>query len=332
MSVIKVNCIDQALAFENTPVIASGGLEDYVSFTFCERWEDYTRTAVFWRNEADAYHVVMGRENICQLPPEVTGDEGIVYFGVFGVDGDGKQRTSNVLTYRIEKGAITVASAPSDPTPDIYTQLLAMERAFETHIEQLVVNRMVPDNTLTTNKLKDGIVTTEKIAEGAVTAPELADGSVITPKLGDRAVTTEKLADGAVKTPNIAGGAVTYSNLSYAAVQTILNKGTQVAVGSYVGTGGSVTEENPMRLTFDFAPKLVFVQRADNPSFWDSFTAIYGCSSAVKHPTGDSITGEGLVSLEWSENTLTWWMNGQIAYQMNDSGVTYNYVAIGVGA
>ena len=332
MSVIKVNCIDQALAFENTPVIASGGLEDYVSFTFCELWEDYTRTAVFWRNEADAYHVLMGRENICQLPPEVTGDDGIIYFGVFGVNGDGKQRTSNVLTYRIEKGAITVASAPSDPTPDIYTQLLAMERDFENHIVKLVVNGMVPDNSLTTHKLKNGSVTTAKIADGAVTTTKIADGGVATNNIADRAVTTEKLADGAVKTPNIAGGAVTYSTISYAAVQTILNKGTRVAVGSYVGTGGFVTEENPMRLTFDFAPKLVFVQRADNPSFCDSFTAIYGCSRTIKQPTGDSITGESLVSLEWSENTLTWWMNGQIAYQMNDSGVTYNYVAIGVGA
>lgn len=126
MSIIKVKCTDQVLTFESTPVIASGGLEeDYVQFSFCSNWDGFTRTAVFWRNEKEPYHQLLDENDSCQVPPEVTADEGLIYFGVFGVDLDGGQRTSNVLTYRIEKGAITTGTIPSDPTPDIYTQLLA---------------------------------------------------------------------------------------------------------------------------------------------------------------------------------------------------------------
>ena len=126
MSTIKVICIDQALAFENTPVIASGGLEeDFISFTFCNQWTGFTRTAVFWRTEKDAYHVLLDGADRCQIPPEVTADEGTIFFGVFGVDGTGAQRTTEVLTYHIKKGAITTGTKPSEPTQDIYTQLLA---------------------------------------------------------------------------------------------------------------------------------------------------------------------------------------------------------------
>lgn len=127
MSIIKVNCTDQVLAFENTPVIASGGMEEnFIQFSFCSQWNGFVRTAVFWRNEKEIYGQVLDASDSCEVPPEVTADEGVVYFGVYGVNLDHHQRTSNVLTYRIEKGAITTDVKPSEPTPDIYNQLLAM--------------------------------------------------------------------------------------------------------------------------------------------------------------------------------------------------------------
>lgn len=125
MTIIRVRCTDQVLTFENTPVIASGGLgEDFIAFTFCSKWDGLEKTAVFWKSEAEAYHNLLDADNSCPIPPEVLTDEGVIYFGVFGVDPAGKQRTSEVLSYRIVKGAITEGTAPSDPTPDIYTQLL----------------------------------------------------------------------------------------------------------------------------------------------------------------------------------------------------------------
>lgn len=126
MSIIKVKCTDQVLAFENTPVIASGGREEnFVQFSFCSQWNGYARAAVFWRNEADAYQVALGADDSCVIPWEVLADEGLIYFGVFGVNQDNRRRTTEVLSYYIAKGAITENTRPTDPTPDIYNQLLA---------------------------------------------------------------------------------------------------------------------------------------------------------------------------------------------------------------
>lgn len=135
ITIIKVKCIDQTLTLEHTPVIASGGLnEDRVEFEFCSKWDGFLLTAVFWRSEKDVYHVRLDEANGCLVPPEVTTDEGVVYFGVFGVNDEGVQRTSNVLMYHVEKGAITTGTKPSDPTPDIYTQIMNEFLNFEKEI------------------------------------------------------------------------------------------------------------------------------------------------------------------------------------------------------
>lgn len=154
MSTIKVVCIDQTLAFNNTPVITSGGLkEDFISFTFCALWSGFTRTAVFWRNEKEVYHQTLDAEDRCQIPPEVTGEDGVIYFGVFGVNAKGVQRTSEVLNYRIHKGAITTGTKPSDPTPDIYTQILARCQDVK---DEVAVERSRIDNLI---KLEPGSTT-----------------------------------------------------------------------------------------------------------------------------------------------------------------------------
>ena len=125
-TIIKLRCIDQVLTFDSTPLIASGGVEeDRVQVEFCPKWDGLVKTAVFWRNEEEAFHVLLDEEDGCAIPPEVLIDEGRIYLGFFGVGADGKQRTSQVQSYNIVKGAITLASAPDNPTADLYTQLLA---------------------------------------------------------------------------------------------------------------------------------------------------------------------------------------------------------------
>lgn len=135
-TIIKVRCTDQVLTFENTPVIASGGLEeDFVSFAFCSKWDGLVKTAVFWRSEEEVYHVLLDEADSCPIPREVLAVEGVIYFGVFGVNEAGKQRTSEVLRYNIAKGAITEGTKPTDPTPDIYTQILGEFLRYENEID-----------------------------------------------------------------------------------------------------------------------------------------------------------------------------------------------------
>lgn len=134
-TIIQVKCTDQVLTYENTPIIASGGVkEDHIQFTFCEKWGGLTKTAVFWRSEKEVYHVMLDESDGCAVPPEVLASAGVMYFGVFGVSSEGKQRTSEVLRYNVENGAINPGTKPADPTPDIYMQVMAQFLKFEDEI------------------------------------------------------------------------------------------------------------------------------------------------------------------------------------------------------
>lgn len=125
-TIIKLRCVDQVLTFDSTPIIASGGVgEDFIQVDFCSKWDGLVKTATFWRDEKEAYHVLLDENDSCAIPPEVLAEDGPIYLGIFGVSPEGKQRTTQVLRYNVVKGAVTLASAPDAPTADIYTQLLA---------------------------------------------------------------------------------------------------------------------------------------------------------------------------------------------------------------
>ncbi len=122
-TLIKVECIDQRLFVSSAPMIASGGRnEDAIEFNFCSLWEGFAKTAVFYRQDNTVYHMVI-EGNRCTIPHEVLTDEGLMYFGVFGVKGD-ITRTSEIASYRVVKGAITTDTVVSDPTPDVYAQIM----------------------------------------------------------------------------------------------------------------------------------------------------------------------------------------------------------------
>ena len=127
MSVIKIKCINQELYFENTPVIASGDKGvDFVEFSFCSKWDGYSRVAIFWRNEDEPYAVHLNEDGTAEIPKEVMTQQGVIYIGAFGVNDQGQRRTTQVLSYRIDKGAWTAGAISPDPSPDVYDQLLAL--------------------------------------------------------------------------------------------------------------------------------------------------------------------------------------------------------------
>lgn len=125
MSQLKAKCIDQVLIFENTPVITSGNINyDSIMFEFSSAWDGYTKTAIFYRSEDEVYYQLLDKANTCIIPKEVLTDKGDIYIGVFGVNGN-TTLTSQVLKYKITKGAITENTIPADPTPDIYAQIIS---------------------------------------------------------------------------------------------------------------------------------------------------------------------------------------------------------------
>lgn len=90
----------------------------------------------------------------------------------------------------------------------------AVETADEAKaLAQEAVESVVPDNSVTTPKIRDYAVTSDKIATFAVTTDKIQEGGVTTSKLAPLAVTTAKLQDGAVTASKIAEGLLYSSNL-----------------------------------------------------------------------------------------------------------------------
>ena len=122
---VKVSCSDQVLKITDAPVLAAGGLNEVrIVFDFCEKWAGFTKTATFYRDEEEVYYSVLDENNTCVVPWEVCYEEGTFYFGVFG-EKDGIRRTSNVVKYKVKKGATSSDMIPSEPSPDVYDQIMA---------------------------------------------------------------------------------------------------------------------------------------------------------------------------------------------------------------
>lgn len=124
ITTIECNVIDQTLNLISTPTIASGNLEtDKIKFEFSSNWDGLAKTAIFYKDEYNSYSVLIDENNEVIIPNEVLRNEGMFFFGVFGVS-DEKIKTTEVICYRVVEGAIRENRKESDPTPDIYEQIL----------------------------------------------------------------------------------------------------------------------------------------------------------------------------------------------------------------
>ena len=124
-TIIRVKCDDQTLKVTEAPIVASGGLnETVIAFDFCEKWNGFSKTGVFYRDEEELFHAVVDENDTCVVPWEVCAEPGYFYFSVFGDKGD-IRRTSNTLRYKATKGINAKSMIPSDPSPKVYDQIMA---------------------------------------------------------------------------------------------------------------------------------------------------------------------------------------------------------------
>ena len=153
MSIIKIKCVDQSLTIANRPLIASGGQqENMMIFEFCAMWDGFEKTAVFYRNENEVYNVLIVN-NECEIPNEVLEEEGKFYFGVFGVNGV-QRRTSVILNYQVSKGSYILGQEPSEPTPDVYSQMMNLHNQILTQYNNIFANV----NSLVAEAVLQGVV------------------------------------------------------------------------------------------------------------------------------------------------------------------------------
>ncbi len=129
MATLEVICENQKLKWAKNPEeIHSGNVNiDSIKFQFCQLWDGFTKTAVFYRENEKENAVLIAFDDTytCKIPPEVSQTNGIVYVGAFGVDATGSKRATEPICFYLKEGIITEGT-PSDPTPDIYTQILSV--------------------------------------------------------------------------------------------------------------------------------------------------------------------------------------------------------------
>ena len=107
-----------------------------------------------------------------------------------------------------------------------------------------------------------------------------------------------------------------------------IKDGVKITTGSYIGTG-TYGASNPNSLTFAFEPKVLFIAPITNQSGPLNYQSVFW-KGMTSFPTyiGSADTGMSVV-VSWG-TTVSWYTNGSYANrQLNDSGTSYAYIAIG---
>ena len=122
-------------------------------------------------------------------------------------------------------------------------------------------------------------------------------------------------------------GGIWDTEWTHIATATDLADRPKIAIGSYVGTG-TYGENARNSLTFNFEPKIVLISCASENriGLLDVVVCMRGAGFAYTHRNNTNY----YIRLVWSGNTLSWYDGGSSAiYQLNESNVAYNYVALG---
>lgn len=93
-------------------------------FVFGAEWDGYTKTAVFASGDT-VKRVLLDGSNQCIVPWEVLTQPGMLQIGVVGTDGD-KILPSVKALVCVNEGIYTDGTAPSEPTPTEYAQLISL--------------------------------------------------------------------------------------------------------------------------------------------------------------------------------------------------------------
>lgn len=103
---------------DNNQVVENS--RNYLScqFNFCDDWHGITKTAVFIAANGDIFNVIL-ENDVCVVPWEVIKYS---HFSVSVFGGD--LITANRVVISVIKSGYAEGKTPSDPTPDVYQQIL----------------------------------------------------------------------------------------------------------------------------------------------------------------------------------------------------------------
>lgn len=116
---------ERELRLTSIPMMPSGSRNHLrIRITFDAEWDGATKTLVAYRDLAHPYHVPLGLDGTALIPHEVLAEQGVAYLGVFGIAGD-QRITSTIVRYGVNEGSLTEGLQPSDPTPEMWDQLIS---------------------------------------------------------------------------------------------------------------------------------------------------------------------------------------------------------------
>lgn len=101
----------------------------------------------------------------------------------------------------------------------------------------------------------------------------------------------------------------------------------RIETGSYTGTGSSGSSQKNT-LTFDFVPAVVIITEVSQSSFYPGNVLINGQTESNGIGSIPSSGGNYSMAVDWTDKKVSWYA-GEADRQLNKSGVTYHYFAIG---
>ena len=169
---------ERELRLTSIPMMPSGSRNHLrIRITFDSEWDGTTKTLVAYRDLAHPYHVPLGLDGTALIPHEVLAEQGVVYLGVFGVAGD-QRITSTIVRYGVNEGALTDGLQPSDPTPEMWEQLISAVN----EVRQAAESAMRDAQTAAqgAQRSEQAAAGSATQADGAATRAETAAGTATT--------------------------------------------------------------------------------------------------------------------------------------------------------
>ena len=103
----------------------------------------------------------------------------------------------------------------------------------------------------------------------------------------------------------------------------------RISMGSYVGVANSTNQTKEVMLSFDFEPKLVILQGMTQSNRIITTTLLRGCDGRSMYGINKESTTIESVSAVWAENSVKFSLDASATKNLNWTGNTYTYVAIG---
>lgn len=120
---IKISYKGRMVEKISYPDITSGSVDTVsVKFEFDEAWQGFTRRVIFVNGEV-AIQILLGEDNVCEVPWEVLERPGDLFIGVVGQNGTEIMPSAKAAVHIIE-GTITSGNEAKQPSRNIYDQMV----------------------------------------------------------------------------------------------------------------------------------------------------------------------------------------------------------------